>query len=120
MVFKSAINSPADYKFKQQSCASRVSLLELRLARIAPREYAALFASLKKANLQRHSLFQQSCASRIAPQEWAALFASLKKTIERLRCKITVFPRFPRFNFTLKMSGEILVLDVKFIFPSLW
>jgi len=25
MVFKSAINSPADYKFKQQSCASRIA-----------------------------------------------------------------------------------------------
>ena len=43
------------------NCASP----ELRLARIAPREYAALFASLKKANLQRHSFFLQSCGSAV-------------------------------------------------------
>jgi len=54
--------------------------------------------------------------ARIAPREYAALFAALKRTNFKTKLQnYNFFPRFPRFNFTLKMSGEILVLDDKFI-----
>jgi hypothetical protein len=92
------------------SLNNRVAPPELRLARIAPREYAVLFAPLKKANLQRHSFFQQSCDSAVHWLSCCAWEDQLKNYIAKLQF---FFPRFPRFNFTLKMIGEILVLDDK-------